>query len=75
MTIGRWGAGRGAHMRGKQPGANLVREWINRLTAPARLDRLLGHRQPYPQEPGSNTLDALDRAAARDAVNYLLSLL
>src|SRR5258707_419320 len=29
--------------------ANLVREWINRLTAPARLDRLLGHRQPYPQ--------------------------
>jgi len=55
--------------------ANLVREWINRLTAPARLDRLLGHRQPYLQEPGGNTLDILDRAAARDAVSYLLSLL
>ena len=53
---------------------SLAREWINRLTAPARLDRLLGRRQPYPEEPGGNALDALDRAAARDAVNYLLSL-
>jgi AcrR family transcriptional regulator len=54
--------------------ASLAREWINRLTAPARLDRLLGRRKPYPEEPGGNALDALDRAAARDAVNYLLSL-
>ena len=52
--------------------ASLAREWINRLTAPARLDRLLGRRKPYPEEPGGNTLDALDRACARDAVAYLL---
>jgi AcrR family transcriptional regulator len=56
------------------PAASLAREWINRLTAPARLDRLLGRRKPYPEEPGCNALDALDRAAARDAVSYLLSL-
>lgn len=56
------------------PAAGLAREWINRLTAPARLDRLLGRRKPYPEEPGGNLLDALDRAAARDAVAYLLSL-
>lgn len=54
--------------------AILAREWINRLTAPARLDRLLGRRRPYPEEPGANTLDALDRTAARDAVSYLLNL-
>jgi len=55
-------------------GANAsAREWINRLTAPARLDRLLGRRQPYPEEPGGNTLDTLDRAAARDAVSHLLN--
>jgi len=60
----------------KAPGAALVaREWINRLTAPARLDRLLGRRRPYPEEPGGNTLDALDRTAARDAVGYLLNLI
>ena len=52
--------------------AGLAREWLNRLTAPARLDRLLGRRQPYPEEPGANALDALDRAAARDGVNDLL---
>jgi hypothetical protein len=56
------------------PAASLAREWINRLTAPARLDRLLGRRKPYPEEPGGNALDALDRAAARDAVAYLLKL-
>jgi hypothetical protein len=56
------------------PAASLAREWINRLTAPARLDRLLGRRKPYPEQPGGNALDALDRAAARDAVSYLLSL-
>jgi len=56
------------------PAAGLAREWINRLTAPARLDRLLGRRKPYPEEPGGNALDALDRAAARDAVAYLLKL-
>jgi TetR/AcrR family transcriptional repressor of mexJK operon len=54
--------------------ASLAREWINRLTAPARLDRLLGRRRPYPREPGDNTLDAADRTAARDAVSYLLGL-
>jgi AcrR family transcriptional regulator len=54
--------------------AALAREWLNRLTAPARLDRLLGRRQPYPEEPGANALDALDRAAARDGVNGLLGL-
>jgi AcrR family transcriptional regulator len=54
--------------------AALAHEWINRLTAPARLDRLLGRRKPYPEEPGGNALDAADRAAARDAVSYLLSL-
>jgi AcrR family transcriptional regulator len=60
----------------KAPGAAIVaREWINRLTAPARLDRLLGRRRPYPEEPGGNTLDALDRTAARDAVGYLLNLI
>jgi len=60
--------------KGHKATASLAREWINRLTAPARLDRLLGRRKSYPEEPGNNTLDALDRAAARDAVSYLLNL-
>ena len=70
--IAAWLAARGH----KAPSAAiLAREWINRLTAPARLDRLLGRRRPYPEEPGGNTLDALDRTAARDAVGYLLNLI
>jgi AcrR family transcriptional regulator len=69
--IASWLAAKG--LRGSHA-ASLAREWINRLTAPARLDRLLGRRQPYPEEPGGNSLDALDRAAARDAVGYLLGL-
>jgi AcrR family transcriptional regulator len=59
----------------KGPAAtSLAREWVNRLIAPARLDRLLGRRRPYSEQPGGNVLDTLDRAAARDAVSYLVNL-
>jgi AcrR family transcriptional regulator len=69
-SVASWLAAKGH--KGAQA-SSLAREWINRLTAPARLDRLLGRRKPYPEEPGANVLDAADRAAARDAVSYLLN--
>lgn len=37
-------------------------------TAQARFDRLFGLRPPYPDPPGGNALDALDRAAVRAAI-------
>ena len=49
-----------------------ARDWLNGLTAPARLDRLLGRRSAYAKEPGSNTIDVRDRAAASEAVEALI---
>ena len=44
---------------------------VDRLTARARLDRLVGIRKAYPSLPGKNQLDEIDRAAVEDAVRYL----
>jgi TetR/AcrR family transcriptional regulator, mexJK operon transcriptional repressor len=47
---------------------------VDRLMSRARLDRLVGIRQPYPSLPGKNQLDDIDRAAVEDAVRQLGAL-
>ena len=44
---------------------------VDGLTAKARLDRLVGLRDPYPLLPGKNRLDGLDRTAVETAVRQL----